>query len=228
MKFSGTLALWCSLAFFSASLAQSEHLITDVEIPLDDFPVSRSGYRVQVAALSSQDSAFVLREQLVKRTHGRVYLRWEDGLFKIRMGDCLDSTSAVNELSAMISLGLSDAFIVPDRILIPESQVPTPDRLDGWRLQLEALSDCTRALDKARSLVCRFDQVQMHLVRAENLYKIQLGDFRSPAAAESLKVKMADMEDLKPVVVEAKIFDLPTEEPVVNSPSDIFEFNDDP
>ncbi len=51
-------------ALAAATFGQESHLIRDVEIPLEDFPLLAKGYRIQIGAFSSEITALELKQRL--------------------------------------------------------------------------------------------------------------------------------------------------------------------
>jgi cell division protein FtsN len=209
------------------SFAQPAHLTGEREIFTDDFPVMPEGWRIQVGAFSSQESAFDLKQDLISQTGRKVHLHYESGLWRVRVGEFADSASAAGFLrEAVAPIGYKDAVLVRDRIPMDRETLPAPPTVRGYRLQAYALSSRDSALAKARDLAVNVPEAAVHVIQAGELYKVQLGDFRTRAEADSLLTRIQGKANLLPIVVEATVpVDPPPPQPL-SVPRDIFQYDD--
>ena len=182
------------------------------EIPLDDFPQFTVGYRIQLGAFSSQNIALDLKSSLEakpsrsgkNRIDQKVHLRYERGFWKVRVGDFGDSSSAANHLriltdylnTKLMPLGYLDGRpqgsyeIIQDKVKQLSRPVETLPGLDGFRLQVKALSDREQALELGRKLDFDYSDIRAYVIHQNGLYKIQLGDFKTRSEALILLIKL--------------------------------------
>ncbi|RJP78061.1 MAG: SPOR domain-containing protein [Candidatus Zixiibacteriota bacterium] len=220
--------LLLALTISGGSFAQSPHLTGEKEIPRDDFPALVEGWRVQVGAYSSQETAEHLKEILKSATGRKVHLQGEAGIWRVRVGEFADSASAADFLRGTLApQGYHDARVVRDRLPVDRESLPPPPTVPGYRLQAYALSSRDSALARARDLAVNVPEAAVHVIQAGDLYKIQIGDFRTRAGADSLNAQITGRADLQPLVVETRIpVDPPPPQPL-SYPRDIFRYFED-
>jgi len=221
-------ALICFSAWAAATFAQGEHLIRNGEVLSDNFPARITGYRIQLGSFSTESSAVQFKENLKSQMSEKIHLSYVNKRWRVRIGDFPDSTSCAEFLqSRLIPLGYADALVIADKIPAAATDLPAPATEAGFRLQVEALANCERAIELARNLGCIFPDLQSHVIRADSLYKVQMGDFRERAAAEAWKAEMEQVEGLQPIIVPAEVYGPIPPPPEEQSPGeDIFEFDD--
>lgn len=226
MKLVARLSLLVALV--SATFAQPPHPInSDREIPLDDFPVLISGYRIQIGAFSSQKSADQSKQKLQSKLSAKVHLRQENSLWRVRVGDFIDSVSALKFMrSKPFSPWVKKAALVADQIPVSLDSSPTPPMVPGYRVQVYALADKDQALKSARNLTGLFPEVRIHVLLSDSLYKIQIGDFKDSTTAATFKESITGTADLKPFLVQMNVYDLPPPQPTMSAPKDIFKYDD--
>ena len=74
------------------------------------------GYRVQVIAASSEETAVKLAEAARLRFSEKVYVDYEPPYYKVRVGDCITHEDAEALREKAVEMGYSDAFIVETQI----------------------------------------------------------------------------------------------------------------
>jgi hypothetical protein len=85
--------------------------------------VEKPGYRVQIAALSSQDEAMqIKKEAMLKFGDQGVYLIFDPPFYKIRVGDFVSRYDAEKLQQKAIQLGYKDAWIVRTRVKIRKTE----------------------------------------------------------------------------------------------------------
>jgi len=77
------------------------------------------GYRVQVFATRSWETAERLREELHQSLAAPTYLDFDEPYFKLRVGDCRDESECRLLQEQLRSAGYTAAFVVPARIMTP-------------------------------------------------------------------------------------------------------------
>ena len=77
---------------------------------------NRAGYRVQVYAFSSQESAENAAAQVRIQVSEPVYVEFVDGLYKVRVGDFTSRIQAETVRDRLRSMGYPDAFLVETSI----------------------------------------------------------------------------------------------------------------
>jgi len=215
-------------AFAAATFGQELHLIKDVEIPLDDFPVMTAGYRIQIGAYSSEKTALELKQDLQEKFGRKARLHFEDGLWRIRLGDFLDSLACRDfVVSQVVPAGYSDAIMVEDKLPKTAETLPPPLTEEGYRIQIAALSDRESALERAKDMACSFPDLRAHVMMTDSLYKVQFGDFRLEAEAEAWKTEFEQIDSLQAIVVPAEVYGPAPPPPSQKSPEkDIFQYDD--
>jgi len=215
-------------AFAAATFGQESHLTEDVEIPLDDFPIMTVGYRIQLGAYNSENTALELKQNLQEKFGQKAHLHFEDGLWRIRLGDFADSVAYRNFIhTQLIPAGYSDAIMVEDKVPRSGESHPPPRTEPGYRIQIAALSDSENAKERAKDMSCSFPDLRPHVMMAHRLYKIQFGDFRLQAEAEAWKMEFEQIDSLQAIVVPAQVYGPAPPPPGQKTPEkDIFQYDD--
>lgn len=216
------LAMWAS-----EPSSQVQHPIIGREIPVDDFPVLVPGYRIQIGSYNSQKKADHLKQQLKAKLDLKIHLRQEDDRWLVRVGDFRDSTAAITFLHGKsFAAWAKSAALVADNIPVSPDSLPPPPLVPGYRLQVYALADKDKAIKSARNLTCLFPDLRVHVISTDTLFKVQLGDFKDSTEVATWKEKVSGTADLKPIMVQMPVFDLPPPRPEMSPPADIFEYDD--
>jgi cell division septation protein DedD len=79
-----------------------------------------AGYRVQIFASGSAESAESVRQAAATRLGTPVYVEDVGGSFKVRVGDCATRHDAEALLERCRGAGYGDAWIVASTVLLPE------------------------------------------------------------------------------------------------------------
>ncbi len=74
-------------------------------------PAGETRYRVQLFASSRSHTAFAMRDEIASNVGDPVYIEQENGLWKVRVGDCRTREDANALRRRMIGLGYADAFV---------------------------------------------------------------------------------------------------------------------
>jgi len=77
------------------------------------------GFRVQVFAGQTQDVAEAARRTAQARLGMPAYVEFVDGLYKVRVGDCLTREDAESVLATCKAVFYKDAWIVESKVLAP-------------------------------------------------------------------------------------------------------------
>jgi cell division septation protein DedD len=77
------------------------------------------GFRVQVFASQSQEVAEAARRTAQARLGVPAYSELADGVYKVRVGDCLTRETAETLLSTCRAVYYKDAWIVESKVLTP-------------------------------------------------------------------------------------------------------------
>lgn len=77
------------------------------------------GYRVQVLASGSKESADALRSQVESKVGTTAYVELVDGVYKVRVGDCPSRGEAEALLERCRNAGFQDAWIVSCTVFMP-------------------------------------------------------------------------------------------------------------
>lgn len=197
------------------------------EIPLDDFPQFTPGCRIQIGAFSSESLALAVMDSLNNEIRLKVHLYYADGFWKVRIGDFKDVGIAEHYLKTrLLPLDYHDARVIEDKVKLPLWRKPERAKIDGFRIQVNALSDREQALELGRKLDFGFPDIRAYVIYQDRLYKVQLGDFRTWAKAEAWEQKLSELPDLNAWIVATQIYEDPPPSPLERPMVDPFEFND--
>jgi cell division septation protein DedD len=116
--------------FEEVPLTEEEVFEEEMEIPPPEElaveqapPVEMTdGYRVQVFATGDEETAEAVREAGERKLGVPVYTEYVDGLYKVRVGDCLAREEADALLNRCRDAGYGDAWIVETRVLASAGQ----------------------------------------------------------------------------------------------------------
>ena len=195
------------------------------EIPLDDFPRFAVGYRIQLGAFSSESLALAMSDSLVHQIDQKVHLYYADDLWKVRIGDFDDSSAAGQYLKMKLwPLGFYNAEIIEDKVAV--SMAPEGIKVDGFRLQVKALSDRESALELGRTLDFNHPDIRAYVIYQGGLFKIQIGDFRTRAESKTWLEKLRDLPDLDAWIVPTKVYLNPPPSPLERPMVDPFKYDD--
>lgn len=101
-----------------AEVAVEEEVVE--EIPPPPPPAETVGYRVQIGAFRFETGEWGGAQQRASEARMRftesVYVEFEAGLYKVRVGDCVTRNDAEMLKSKALQLGYTDAFIVETTI----------------------------------------------------------------------------------------------------------------
>ena len=201
------------------ALAQHDNEQQDVsDIPYRLIP----GYRIQVAAVESEEEANRITSRFSKWRDVTPHVAYRDGLYKIQIGDFTeyDSAKVINERVHLA--GYRDSWVTRSKILSskrevfpPQVTVDTePDRLplltkrpqgpgtsEGWRIQVMSLANSSaKASEREAQAIATTTGLNAYVQGVQGAYKILLGDFatRDDAAKELTHVIEAGYEDAFP------------------------------
>ena len=77
------------------------------------------GFRVQVSAVSYEDNADNIADEVRDRLVGySVYIDYISDLYKVRVGDCATRSAAETLRSKLVNLGYDDAWIVKAKVKV--------------------------------------------------------------------------------------------------------------
>jgi hypothetical protein len=80
------------------------------------------GFRIQVFATGDEETAEAVREAGERKIGVPVYTEFVDGLYKVRVGNCLTREDAETLLERCKDAGYGDAWIVETRVFAPSGQ----------------------------------------------------------------------------------------------------------
>ncbi len=217
--------LWGLLLLFPHLLAAQSEIVE--EIPLDDFPHYTQGYTIQIGAFGTENAAQALKRSLLQKVEEKIHLRYAENLYRVRVGDFVDSISAVKFLKNTSALSsYTQAQIVSDRIKVDRDKMESRDKIGGFRVQVRALTDREKALELGRKLDFKFVDVRAYVLRDDSVYKVQLGDFSRRVDAESFIKELEDIEEMETWVVPTRVYLNPPPSPVERPDSDPFDYTD--
>lgn len=212
--------------FVSTNFAQESYqYANEEEIPLDDFPGRLKGFRVQWGVYSSEKWALAALDSLKNQLNEKVHLHYENGLWKVRIGDFNDSLKAVSYRdSALVPCGVV-AEVIADALLVPINCAnETLEQIEGYRIQLEALSNREQALEKARKLNLNHPEIRSYVIKQDGWYKIRMGDFQKRREAESWLAKIVEEQACEPLIIQSLIYLNPPPAPIERTVSDPLEY----
>ena len=150
-----------------------------------------------------------------------MWLLWSVGILAA-LGGCgssyqqanIPTSAAVREEFDPLSLNDDDFLLIPEARAKPERPSepapsilsPAPEKANGYRVQIAAVLDRTRA-ENLRSDAERQLQTQAYIHYDEDtyLYKIRIGNCRSPGQAESLQLEAKTQGFREAYVIRAQI-----------------------
>jgi len=91
-----------------------------IEVEQDLDTIYQSGYRVQILASTSRNTAYSLKESIEnnEKIDEPIYVEEESPLYKVRVGDIKNQKKATYLRQKLAKLGYRDAFIVQTKIKI--------------------------------------------------------------------------------------------------------------
>lgn len=198
-----------------------------MEIPLDDFPVSVTGYRIQLGAFSTESFAIAFRDSLQKLLEERVHLNYAGGFWRVRVGDFEDSSAAVSYLNEELTpLGYPAGIVVADKIKSSDHETHQGVKIPGFRIQINALSDRDQALDLGRKLDFDYPDERTYVIFQGGLYRVQFGDFRTRSESEVWLGKLGKVFDTELWIVPTLVYQNPPPSPLEHPVIDQFEYSD--
>ena len=205
------------------ALAQNE----TVEIPLDDFPRFVEGYRIQVGAFSMEQAALTLRDSLSDLFNENLNLKYEHHLWRVRIGEFVDRSEAEQFLIQEIRpAGFHDAQLVPEKVRCESKSVFEHPMVNGFRIQINALTDGNQALELGRRLDFNYTDVRAYVLRQDSIYKVQFGDFSDRQEAERW-LEILKEDNVFPIwIVPTSVYKNPLPSPIERPETDPFKFMD--
>jgi len=115
--------------FEEVAVEESVIAVEDVEEPLPDPDLTATdstltvaGYRVQIFASGSRESAETVRAQASHSTGQTAYIDIDGGVYKVRVGDCASRADAEALRDTCRSAGYEDAWIVAAQVVVQRSR----------------------------------------------------------------------------------------------------------
>ena len=116
--------------FEEVPVTEEEVLGEDVEISAEESVdavhesefVQVAGFRVQVFATGSEETAEAVREAAERKLGLPVYSEIVEGLYKVRIGDCVSREAAEALLQSCQAAGYGDAWIVEAMVQAPRDK----------------------------------------------------------------------------------------------------------
>lgn len=125
------------------------------------------GFRVQLFSGETPANANALRERLKFLLMYDIHISYKNDNWKVRVGDFITKESAQRYCDEMKIGEFPDAFVV---------QSPINRFVDGFRIQLASMKTHSSAAAYAR-LIEKEIPLPVHLVKADDAWKIRVGDF---------------------------------------------------
>lgn len=206
-----------------------------------DLPDSSTVYRVQVMALSSEETALSLADALRQRIAAAVNVRPDGELFMVRAGESTSPTVAEALRVRIVGLGgeYADAYVITERIavesawddgsdipdevplnLVPLDETPSPVpvelvRTSGWRVLLDQFQSYQQATSFRQSAVRRLQRngidAAVDIVFAAPWHKVEVGNFRTSGEAQDLTERVKGLGYRNALKVRDEVY-LPKEE----------------
>jgi len=196
------------------------------EIPLDDFTCFQNGYRIQCGVFGSEEAARAMMHDLQDIAGNEVSLHYESGLWKVRFGFYPTQSASNLDFAHLKLKGYDNLILVEDRI-IPTNQVNIRNnKIEGYRIQVKALTDEKEALEYARKLNFQFTDIRTYAIKYNGSYRIQMGDFKTRLESEVRLQELKKCLDNGAWIVETYVYETPPPSPVERPQVDIFEFMD--
>lgn len=80
------------------------------------------GYRIQVFASGSQERAESVRQAIEIRLDAPAYIESDQGVFRVRVGDCMSREAAEALLERVRQAGYADAWIANTQVKLPKKK----------------------------------------------------------------------------------------------------------
>ncbi len=219
-----TISILFFIGISSVLSAQSDY---GREIPLDDFPKFFEGYRIQVGAFSTEEAAVSLKYLLQEKVDEAVHLQYAQGHWRVRVGDFADSMQAADYItSALMPLGYSGSKMVRDKIKRIQDSASKAAMVDGFRVQVEALSDRAQALESAIKLDFNNPGIRVYVFNKDGLFRVLLGDFKTRGECSNWLDKKRASEGSEGWIVPMQVYVDPPPSPVQRPESDPFDYMD--
>ncbi|TKJ40264.1 hypothetical protein CEE37_08025 [candidate division LCP-89 bacterium B3_LCP] len=198
-----------------------------VEINLDDFPRLVDGYRIQLGAFSKADYARNFKDTLDLRLDEKVHIRFEDNIWRVRVGDFSDSVSAAEYRNTALAFSnFFDARIVSDKIASNLDNTQRSPKVQGFRIQVNALKGREQALELGRKLDFDHSDIRVYVIFQKGSYAVRIGDFMSRSDAVNWMNKTVSLISSKAWIVPSMVYSDPPPSPVERPVGDPFEFKD--
>jgi len=203
-------------------------------------PDSTTVYRVQVMALSSEETALSLADALRRRITASVNVRPDGGLFMVRAGESSSPTVAEALRVHIVGLGgeYADAYVITERIAVESAwddgsdipdgaalDLPPPDeapapvpvelvRTSGGRVLLDQFESYQQATSFRQSAVRRLQRngidAAVDIVFAAPRHKVVAGNFRTAGEAQELTERVVGLGYRNALKVRGEVY-LPKE-----------------
>jgi hypothetical protein len=220
------LIICCCLTGIASGQTNSPNH-TGKGISLDDFPRFTKGYRLQLGAYHSEPAAIALRDSLEILISAKVHLYYDNGLWRIRVGDFEKPEDAQKFNSTkLIKLGFHDAVLVEDQIKDQSDGYSSSKQTPGYRIQIKAVSDRAKALELGRKVQVEYPDVRVYVFEIEGTYKIHLGDFLKKKEAEKWMKDRKDKIDSTSWIIQTSVNNNPPPIEFENPTVDNFQFDD--
>jgi|GEM_PF-1707944 len=149
-------------------------------LPVVVEPPAGSGFRVQLFVSTTEEGAKKFQEQIKYLVPYPSHLFFENGEYKVRVGD-FRSRSSADSLAALYRKSeYPDAWVVESPIAVTKA---------GFRVQLASLKSLTSSAAYARMMEKNV-AAPLYLIREEGMWKVRAGDFLLKEQAETFKTQL--------------------------------------
>lgn len=155
------------------------------------------GYRVQLIASSSQETAERVRSQAVRQFEVAAYVEYHPPFYKVMIGDCRNR----DEADALVEVAKAKGYASPLRVQTDVwVQDSGPKEIPGWRVQVYANTDLRTAQKVRQEALGRLGQA-VYIEFIEPYYRVRAGDCRTEEEAREVarKAKESGYPDAFPV-----------------------------
>lgn len=99
----------------------------------EDMEKEGIGYRVQICAVSNEETAREIQKEVILKMSESIYLIYDSPYYKVRIGDCMTRFDADKLQTLAVSKGFAEAWVVKTKVKITPK--PKDEELDSSQPQ---------------------------------------------------------------------------------------------
>jgi Tfp pilus assembly protein FimT len=171
-------------------------------------PVMVEGFRVQVFAGASEQSAKQILQQIQNIGIENIHLEKDLDIWKVQIGDYTVKADAYTMRDKMKNMGFSEAWVVSRKVVSRDAKFNVSTEavmIDGFRIQILASSSEVNAKLKADEWKSKVPEEEVYIENEGGLWKVQVGNCVTRSEADILKDKAVNLGFQSAFVVAKKI-----------------------